>query len=539
MASRAQNASVDDLLSGIVDRIEGGLRLPNIFRYTPLPQQDLFHQSTAKGRILFGGNRGGKTYGGISDDVMILLRRHEPRNHLYPPAGHPLRMRFIGVDFDRGIDQTAIPLFAQLIPGSFLINGSWEDSYDRTRHMLTLADKSTVSFMSYEQKPDKFQAVSLHHIHFDEEPPKAIFDESMLRLLDTAGSWTLSETPVQQLEWVQDDLVEPAEAGMRTDIEVFRMATTENTNLDPQEILDLMATMTEEEKTVRIFGGYLEGSLVFPEFKQKAPFVIPEDDFTLDREWAIYESMDYGYANPNAWLWTAVHEDGRIITFRELYAPRIIVETWAQMVFAMRKQIEADFGIHYDDLFRGVIGDPSISNSTGAGQTGLTIQQAYALHGINIATEGIVKARTGNPDVGLNKMHTYLKPRPAHHEDLPGVPWWQMLDTCPNLASEMRRARKPKQTRANKEVKNTSEQIRDKDNHAIDAQKYLFMRAHDLRPEGFREIDDALMREMGEQLHATSSYRNVADVYAGRVSSTPTHWRSVGSPSDGYFSLEE
>lgn len=532
-----------DLLSELSSRIETGVRLPNIYRYEPLPMQDLFHQRQTKGGILFGGNRGGKTFGGGADDVMVLLRRHPHRNHFYPPAGHPVRMRFIGVDFERGIDQGAVPLFKQLLPPSSLINGSWEDSYRPSEHMLTLKDGSTVSFMSYEQHPNKFQVVSLHHIHFDEEPPKAIWDESMLRLLDTDGTWTLSETPVMQLEWVEDELIEPAKDGRRPDISVFYLNTRENAHLSAQALAELESTLTEEEKVIRLEGRYKGGSLVFDEFKRTYPFVIPEESFKLTEEWDVYESMDHGIVNPTCWLWTAVHRDGSIVTFRGLYAKNIVVSEWAQLVLEMRRSICRDYGLHpstFERMRKATVGDPSIAdhgNSTA--QTGITIQQAYANAGVGIGVEGIRQARSGNQNIGIDKMHTYLRPRPADHP-LGPVPWWQIVDNpgLTPLVDELKKARKPRQSAQQKEVKNDSEQIRDKDNHAIDAAKYLFVISHDLRPQRWREKDlGEYVREAGIEMNAAPLPATThAEVFQTTISADSS-WSIYGDES--YFAMEE
>lgn len=491
---RQQAGTLEELLGGFADRLEQQAYRPNLNRITPLPKQELFLKSQTKNRILFGGNRGGKTFGGIHDDCLILTRRHPYRNHLY--ADRPRRIRFIGVDFDRGILQGAIPYFQQFLPPSVLINGSWEDSYSKGERLLTLEDGSTVSFMSYEQDPDKFQVVSLDHVHFDEEPPEAIFRESVMRLLDTGGSWTLSETPVQQLEWVHDELLAkslpPEGDGTRSDIEVFRLDTRENTNLPLDEIRALEASMTEEEKLIRLEGRYPGGDLVFPEFQPRYPYVIEMDDWMpRGPGWTIYASMDYGYANPTAWLWTAVNEDGSVVTFKMLYAKSVTVNEWAQLVHSMNKSIASELGLPAGWRPAAYVGDPSIAATSAlTGVTGTTIQQEYAMRGIPIGVDGIVKARSGNQNLGLQKMHAYLRPRPAQMRSRAtgqfGEPWWQITRNCTPLIDEMRRARKPKQTLKAKDEKNPSEQIRDKDNHAIDAIKYLFLITHDLRPSEHR-----------------------------------------------------
>ncbi len=532
---RRRGDTVDDLLGAFTERLETATRQPSIYRWKPLPKQEVFHQEQARHRLLFGGNRSGKTAAGCADDVMILLRRHPYRNHMYPPPGVPLRMRFIGVDFERGIDQTAIPYFSQLIPPSYLVNGAWSDSYDASKHMLTLEDKSTVSFMAYTQRPNQFQSVSLHHIHFDEEPPKPIFDESLLRLIDTRGSWTMTETPVQQLEWVEEELIFPSESGARKDIRVIRMSTLENEHLSNEEVQGLISGMTDEQVQIRIAGEYTNSTLVFPEFKQREPFVIPASSFRLDPdEHIIYEGMDHGLTNPTAWVWMAVDRKGQITTIHEEGAPKVVAAVWAERVHQVRRQLAERYGISHDrflSMIRGTFGDPAIADSVSDGTVMTTIQQTYAQRGIFISTLGLRSARAKNQNIGLDKMHTYMKTR-----DVAGVqrPWWQILDTCAHLSNELRKARIPKQTLTGAEEKNASEQIRDKDNHWIDATKYVLIATHDLRPslgvDERAERQHEAFRDAAAYLHPSSP----APVSASDVYTAP----EAGSYS-GYRSLED
>jgi phage terminase large subunit-like protein len=530
--------SLDDVLGAFTAQLERTVNLPNIYRWEPMPQQDLFLQDQHKNRILFGGNRAGKTEAGAADDVLVLLHRHPHRQHFYPDG--QIRMRWIGVDFDKGIDQAALPAVSRLIPPSFLIDGAWSSSYKPANHKLTLVDGSTFDFMSYEQDADKFQAVSLHHIHMDEEPPKAIFDESRLRLLDTNGTWTISETPVQQLEWIQDELIEPSEAGIRPDIKVFYLNTNDNIHLSKEARDELFGTMTEDEKIIRMQGRYKGGSLVFPEFERTWPNVIPDEAFFLKSDMAIYESMDHGYVNPTAWLWTAVSPDGSIVTFEQQYAAGIIVSEWARIVHATRNRICQKYGIslnQYMSQLGATIGDPAIGDQGNASaQTGLTHQQTYAAGGIGIATEGIRAARAGRQNVGLDKIHGYLRKRPATHPR-GDLPWWQITSNCSALIDEIKKARKPKQSAANQQVKAGSEEIRDKDNHAIDAIKYLFMLAPDLRPDEYRGADEFEFREYMKELEPSAAPSVTHDAAYAANMAARTAWTVHGS--DSYFSMEE
>lgn len=521
MPRRAQTSDPSDILGGWADRLVQSSQKPSIWRYRPMPAQDLFHQAYEKYRLLSGGNRSGKTFSTIADDVMVLLKKHPYRESLYRDT-EPRRMRFIGIDFDRGIDQIALPLFSQFIPPSALINGSWEDSYQKQKHMLTLADGATCSFMSYEQDPDKFQGVSLHHIHFDEEPPQAIYKESMLRILDTAGTATISETPVQQLEWLQDEIIDPWNEGRLPDWRVILMDTRHNTHLGVEELQKLEAGLTESEIVIRMQGKYDTGSnMVFPEFTRKYPNVIPQSAFnprhTRD-DWRFFRSMDHGLANPTAWGWHAVHRNGSIVTFELLYSAGINVDTWARMVHAKDREIAERFGFEPDWAPEVCVGDPAIAQRNQATGNAATIQQAYALAGINIFTGGIVKTRTGNQNFGLDKMKQYLRQRPlragasATTNEL-GEPWWQITDNCGPLIDELKKARKPKQTLTAKENANVSEEIRDKDNHAIDMAKYFFMATHELRPPEFA----------GEDSSSAVFHETMFETFQGRAANSTNH----------------
>jgi phage terminase large subunit-like protein len=491
-----------DVADGFATRLERVEFAPNINRYKPMPKQDIFHQRQNRHRVVKGGNRAGKTYSSTADDVLVLLRQHPHRQHLY--EDRPLRMRFIGTDFLLGIEGAALPLFSQFIPPSKLVNGSWEDSYNKSSHKLTLSDHSTVNFMSYEQDPDKFQAVWLDHIHMDEEPPQPIYEESRLRLIDKNGTMTISMTPVQQMEWLEDDVINPALEGRLPGWSVDELDSEENVYLSSEALAALTAGMSAEQKLIRIRGGYSDTTKVFPEFKGSWPNVIDYDtfigDLRGDTRWRMLETMDYGYSNPQAWVFIAVHPDGRIVAFDELYYPRVTIPTWAELIFGKRAEISQAIGRQWVPEF--ISGDPSIGRAgEHAAATGITIQQAYALLGIPIVFDGIVKARSTNQDIGLQKYHMYFERRMLDGEL---QPWLQLtLDPnnesrgCPNGINELRKARLPHQTLTQKTKANPKEQIRDKDNHWIDAVKYLLIMTHDLRPQEVQEEEFKLTQHEG------------------------------------------
>src|SRR5574339_490499 len=180
--------SSGDVARLLVEGLRNHATKPNIFGYQPHEKQCLFHQLQQKKRLYIGGNRSGKSYAAVAEDVWWLTDTHPYRE---TPA-LPVRGRVVTVDFTYGLEQIILPLFKILLPASELIDGSWEASYSKSLRVLTLKNGSTVEFMSYEQDTEKFAGTSRHFVHYDEEPPMHIFNECNARLVDTAGSWWIS-----------------------------------------------------------------------------------------------------------------------------------------------------------------------------------------------------------------------------------------------------------------------------------------------------------------------------------------------------------
>lgn len=185
--------------------------VPNLYDYTPSEKQAIFHKMPQKNRLYIGGNRSGKSLGSTIEAIWWLTHSHP---HRKTPEG-PIRGRVVAVDFLNGVDKIILPLYKQWLPKKFLVNGSWEDSYSKERHVLTLNNGSFVEFMSQDQDLDKFAGSSRHFIHFDEECPQTVFRECLARLVDTAGVWWMSQTPVQGMEWIFEDIYIPAKEGTK------------------------------------------------------------------------------------------------------------------------------------------------------------------------------------------------------------------------------------------------------------------------------------------------------------------------------------
>src|SRR5436190_5925169 len=368
----AQEMSKGLILENLVDSLRRTSQKPTIYGYHPMEHQEKFHRSGAKGRLFIGGNRSGKSLGGVCEDVMWLTGEHKYR--AVPPP--PVRGRIIAVDFTQGVEKIILPELAKWIPPSHLIKNSWEESYSARLRTLTLANGSFVELMSYEMELVKFAGTSRHFVHFDEEPNKAIFNENMARLVDIGGSWWITMTPVEGMTWVFDDIYIAA----RTNPNFFAIEAKmdDNIYLSPVEIEMLLSTMDDDEKSARRHGKFVQrGGLIYKHFGPQniVPSLLSSAAWkTVKQRWQFVLSMDHGFNNPTCWLWAAISPDERIIIFDEHYESGQIVEYHADVVVQKNRMLGIE-PLYY-------VGDPSIRNTDPI--TATSVQIEYSQNGLPI-----------------------------------------------------------------------------------------------------------------------------------------------------------
>jgi phage terminase large subunit-like protein len=455
---------LNDVLLRLGEGLQESVHAPNLYNYKPSEKQQLFHEMQNKARLYIGGNRSGKSVGSTLEGIYYVTHSHPWRK---TPEG-PVRGRVVAVDFLNGVDKIILPLWKQWLPKKYLINGSWEDSYSRERHVLTLNNGSFVEFMSQDQDLDKFAGSSRHFVHFDEECPKTVWQECLARLVDTDGDWWMSQTPVQGMEWIFDDVFIPAKEGTK-DIGIVEASMEDNPTLSKEAIARYMEALTPEERLIRKNGQYVHlGGSVFPEFSPLT-HCIPKGQFKPTSKHRIIRTMDSGYTNPTVWLWMAVDEHGTIIVFKEHYQDKWNVAQHAEVVNKETRQIVRDSGA---EVYL-TTGDPAIKQTKE--HTGTSILQEYAKHGIYIAVDQIPSDRR----VGLERIQQYMKVNPKTNK-----PWLMFTDDCAHLIAELPKLKWKKHASPKiAEQKNKLEDIRDKDNHCYDALKYAMTFMADLTPE--------------------------------------------------------
>lgn len=484
---------------------------PTIHNYKPHAKQLKFHKSTKKVRLYIGGNRAGKTVGGSVESI-YHMKGESPYRRL-PPA--PTYGRIVTVSRIEGIDQLIIPELSKWMPPSLLINGSWEDSYEKSKFLLTCSNGSTAQLMTYEQDVEKFAGRAMHWIWCDEEPPEAIYRENRMRLIDYGGSIWITMTPVEGMTWSYHDIFMPGVTGNNPQILVVVIDTEENPYLSQEQIDEVIAELDENDRKARKQGQYVAlGGLVYKCFDQNIHVYREPLDTSRLMGWNQYASMDHGLNNPTVFLFHAVHpRTGFIVTFDEIYVKEHTVKEVAALYHTRCRQS----GRRYPDV---VVGDPSIKNRQATDK--LSIQKHYQMAGIPILL--------GNNDIatGVDRVTSYLK-----------AGMRVITEQCPNLIRETQQLRwKIYEDRKKRRDNNPRPEIHKYKDHAPDADRYFHAHAADLKLESDKDLTAERVNAKVRSLLGPRSYNPVAGVYDDNViwrGESNTEWTTVDEHMGGYF----
>lgn len=499
--------SVAELGSLFKDGLSKAVTRPTIHGYIPHEKQIEFHSAIDSIRLYIGGNRSGKTVGGTVEDIWWLLGKHP---YLKTPEP-PVRGRIVTVSYIEGIQKIIIPELAKWLPPSDLINGSWEDSYSKSERTLTLSNGSFVELMSYDQKLEKFAGTSRHFVHFDEEPPKDIYTECRMRTMDVAGRMWITMTPVEGMTWIYDDLFLKG-LQSNNNITVIIIDTEENPYISKAEADAVFADLDSKELEARKQGKFVQiGGLAFKSFD---PLKHVIDPILPPHDWTHYASLDHGLNNPTCWLWHAVSPSGAVVTYDEIYANERLVDDYAREIHERNSQE----GRRVPEIY---VGDPAIAQRNG--QTGDSIQTAYALNGVPIVL--------GNNDVKIRveKMNRYLK-----------AGRWLIAGNCSHLINELQRVRwKVYETARKRQDNNPREEIHKYKDHAPDSAGYFFGMMPDLYipPQGQGNPEEVSAKEILKQVMSGARATPVGPQYfdTNVISRARTEWQELDEHLGGLW----
>lgn len=263
-------------------------------------KQKEFFASTKPIRVLFWGNRVGKTEGCAQEVARYALGKHEFRK-VYVPV--EIWCACPSYDLQKETSQKKLQTYLpedQIAHITYVKAGTWGE--------VLLKNGSRINFKSYEQGREKFQGAGKRLIWFDEEPPKDIWEECTVRA--EAGvdlDIIMSMTPVKGMTWVYDDLF--TKTG-REDLFISLASWDDNPWLTDKQKDQMGANLSDEAVQVRRFGKFVQrvGLVCNWWDREKNQMIYTE----TPHEWSYYEVLDGGFSDPAAYLFVGVDKDDNI-----------------------------------------------------------------------------------------------------------------------------------------------------------------------------------------------------------------------------------
>ena len=380
-----------------------------------------FHKCQKRNRWVFGGNRTGKTECGAVEAIWLARGNHPFRQNKPDVVGWIVSLS-TRVQKEVAQDKILKYLNKSWIEQIIMKEGRRESPEYGVVECIVIKNVfgglSKIYFKSCQEGRDKFQGASLDFVWFDEEPPKDIYYECRMRVLDKCGDIFGTMTPLKGLTYIYDEIY----LNTSQDPEVYYqfMEWADNPFLDKEEIKRLTAMLSQEELEARRYGKFLNknNSLVYKEFDQSIHVIEP---FEVPREWQDNISIDPGLNNPLSAHWYAVDWDGNVYVVAEHFMAGRDVTYHANKI----KEICARLGWKRErNGMYGALIDSAANQKTLASSKSVT-ELFY--------DNGILANPKVNKDLfsGINRVKSYLK-------NGEGVAKLFIFASCTNLIREIK-----------------------------------------------------------------------------------------------------
>lgn len=300
-----------------------------------------------------------------------------------------------------------------------------------------------VVFKSEEQDLQKFESSSVNGVIWTEAEREDVFDALWPRLVDTRGWMLIDYLPTQPWHYTRLKNHDN-ESWYHT---IFSMMDNRH-NLPEGTIEQFMATNTQETIDLRVHGKYkITEGIVYKQFNPERHVVEP---FEIPKHWPRFRALDHGYDHPAACLWAAMAPDGTLYVYQELYERLHIVRELCEKI-VRRSEGES---------YMVTVADPSIFSVTGSDAGPISDQ--YMRGGVDVM-----------PGVRSNIV--------GEHALVDQVKLWFQSDrikffgpekTGP-CANAIREHLVWRYKRTHDGLPHAKEQYEDRNNHAVDALKYL------------------------------------------------------------------
>ena len=301
-------------------------------------KQLALHRCKKRNRWVFGGNRSGKTECGAVETLWLARGIHPYRRNRKDTFGWVVSL---SQQVQRDVAQSKILYYLPKgwISDIVMLSGRKDSPasgvIDQIKIKNVFGGISTIGFKSCDQGREKFQGTSLDYVWFDEEPPREVYEECLMRVMDRQGDIFGTMTPLKGRTFIYDEIY----LNRRKNPEIWYefMNWADNPFLSKKEIALLETALGDSALDSRKYGRFSEGcGLVYPEFDESVHVIEP---FSVPREWQEIISIDPGLNNPLSAHWYCVDWDGNVYVAAEHYAAGRDIDFHAQAILEISKKL--------------------------------------------------------------------------------------------------------------------------------------------------------------------------------------------------------
>ncbi len=284
----------------------------------PRRNQRAFHASSAWCRLLFGGNRSGKSRSAAQEIYWWTTNTH-PHLEKLPNAA---RIWVLSAEYRTLYEGIWIHLRNVLPHWEIRKIGAKVPNHDIPSYveMKSGARVDFISAQGGEETRRKLQAAEIDLLSIDEEISGDLWDELQMRLLTRGGRVIISATLIESEDWLLD-LEDRAEAG-DPDVNLVRLDTKFNKYNDEVALKRILSKLSSEEQQVRILGKRRKASgLIYANWRTENTDEVTShliEPFTIPSDWTRVMCLDPGWRT-FAGLWVAISPNDLAVAYREMY----------------------------------------------------------------------------------------------------------------------------------------------------------------------------------------------------------------------------
>lgn len=315
---------LDKVLSALEQEASTRRAENRIRAYLPYPKQRHFHAlgATRRERLLRAGNQLGKTFSGAAEMAYHLTgeypdwwegRRWGLAINAWAGGKDGLSVRdsvarlLLGPAEARGTGMIPKRCIEDIAPSRGLA-----DAVDTVTVRHASGTSSHLTFKSYDQGRERWQAATLDLVWLDEEPSEDIYTEALSRTNATGGILYMTFTPLLGMSKVVMRFLMEASAD-RADV---NMTIDDAEHISPERRAAIIASYPAHEREARTMGTPALGSgRIFP----VAESTIAIEPIAIPAHWAQIGALDFGWDHPTAAVRLAWDRDADIVYVTHAY----------------------------------------------------------------------------------------------------------------------------------------------------------------------------------------------------------------------------